>query len=342
MSDTSLYNKYRPTDFKQVMGQDIVVSILSNQLKKNKLPHSMIFHGDFGTGKTSVARIVANKLNNTGFGLIEQDCTIEFLLDDARKLQNTVDQFPMDGTNKVYIFDEAHNIPQKAFDGLLKTVEEPPKHVYFIFVTSNFQKIPKGIVSRSTDYEFKLINNTTMSHLIYSISEVEDIPITDYIVDAIIQKSKGSARNALVCLNKIAQSDSESLSEDEISNILGVVDIKYFQEFVKCSIFKDFSGLMTAIDKMNNNNLEIENTISLLQKYIIELRFNLLDSKRPDGNTAALAFFLKKQNLDLKNTGRYLDYLYDLVVVTYKDIINLPFPEHRLKRLVIEIVKTWQ
>lgn len=341
MSENSLYNKYRPKTFSEVVGQDIVISILKNQVEKNNIPHSMIFHGDFGTGKTSVARIIANELNDTGFGLIEQDCTIEFLLDDARRLQNTVDQFPMEGTNKVYIFDEAHNIPNKAFDGLLKVVEEPPEHVYFIFITSNFSKIPKGIVSRSSDYEFKLINQSDMRQLLGSIAKKENIPLSDYALSALVQKAQGSARAGLVALGKLQEVDLNTLNNDNILEILGIADISCFENFVKASLFKDFAGLMGAVETINGKNIEVANTVSLLQKFVIDLRFNLVNPE-PRGETTDLVSFLKEKNINVKTTGRYLDFLYDELVKAYKDIIHLPFPDYRMRRLVIEIVKTWQ
>lgn len=340
MSTNTLYNKYRPKTLDEIHGQPLTVSLLSKQLKNGNLPHSMIFHGTFGTGKTSVARIIANFLNPSIHGIKEQDCTLEFVMDDARKLQQSVDQYPMEGKNKTYIFDEAHNIPQKAFDGLLKIVEEPPSHVYFIFITSAFNKIPDGIKSRSAAFEFGLISKEQVEKRLRYVADLENIKLDDYVFTSLVQKSKGSLREALVNLEKLKSLDLNSINPSELRQILGVPDITVFENLIYAAITKNFEVLMSSVEEINKNSIEIPNTVSMLQKFIIELRFNLVNPE-PHGDTLNLVQTLKNSNIDLKYAGRYLDFLYDELVKTYKDVITLPFADCRFRRFAIEVVKTW-
>jgi DNA polymerase-3 subunit gamma/tau len=347
MSESTLYNKYRPSDFSGIVGQDHIIKLISHQLKNNELPHSLIFHGGFGTGKTSVARIIASTLNPSDTGTLEQDCTVEANVDFTRRLQNEVKNYAFEGLIKTYIFDEAHNIPNKAFDGLLKTVEETPDHVYFIFVTSDFSKIPDSIKSRSADYKFLPIPNKDLILKLNEIAVTENIKLSDYLLHSVIDKSRGSLRNAIVDLQKIKTAQSFAQSEEDILKIIGFLDFSIIDNFIKSCFLKDFYKLVEAVDLFCSDGVDPLDTILQLQKFIIELRFNL-SSKNYNGQTKDLAEFLTSNNLldpsnpaNLKSGARYLDFLYDELVKVYSDLKFLPFPEQRLRRLSIEIIKSW-
>lgn len=345
LKDSTLYNKYRPKIFLDVVGQDITVKLLQKQLDTQTLPHSLIFHGTFGTGKTSVARIIANTLNTSSTGLVEYDCTTEANVDFTRKLQNDVRSYALDGLIKTYIFDEAHNIPHKAFDGLLKTVEELPDHVYFIFVTSEFSKIPQGIKSRCADYRFIPINSKDLTLKVSTIAQKEGIHLSDYVMQCLVNKSNGSLRDALVDLQKLKVLLEITKEEDRLLFALNSVDPKIFSNIVKSCFDKNFYNLIEAIDDFTKSSIDPLNLILQFQKFIIDLRFNL-STDNLSGPTKETALYIKTNKLDslenIKGGARYLDFLYDELVKVYMDLTVLPAVEQRLKRFSIEAIKNWK
>ena len=155
MSDVALYRKYRPETFAQVIGQEPVIKALQGALSSDSLAHAYLFSGSRGTGKTSIARIFARELGSSENDTYEIDAASNRGIDDIRALRDAVRTLPFDSKYKVYIIDEVHMLTKEAFNALLKTLEEPPRHVIFILATTEEEKLPETIVSRCQSFRFK-------------------------------------------------------------------------------------------------------------------------------------------------------------------------------------------
>jgi len=182
----ALYRKYRPKKLAEVVGQEQVTGPLSNALKQGKVSHAYLFIGPRGTGKTSVARIFAHEINEFAYELeddyvdiIEIDGASNRGIDNIRELREKAAIAPTMGKYKVYIIDEVHMLTKEAFNALLKTLEEPPKHVVFIMATTDAYKVPATIVSRAQTFTFKLADTSVMLDFVKSVANKEKIKIDD-------------------------------------------------------------------------------------------------------------------------------------------------------------------
>ena len=155
MSESVLYRKYRPQSFKEVLGQEHVVEALEGAIRLGRVAHAYLFSGSRGTGKTSVARILAKALGTSETDLYEIDAASNRGIDDIRLLRDGVSAVPFESKRKVYIIDEVHMLTKEAFNALLKTLEEPPPHVIFILATTELEKVPETIISRCQTFSFK-------------------------------------------------------------------------------------------------------------------------------------------------------------------------------------------
>ena len=220
----SLYRRYRPIKLEDVVGQDQVIKPLANAIKDGKISHAYLFIGPRGCGKTSVARIFAHEVNNFKYeiednyvDIIEIDGASNRGIDNIRELREKVAIAPTEGKYKVYIIDEVHMLTKEAFNALLKTLEEPPRHVIFIMATTDAYKVPVTITSRAQTYTFKLADEATMFGHLKKICEKENIKIADDALKIVVKRGGGSFRDSLSLLDQIS-----TLSEGEITKALVV------------------------------------------------------------------------------------------------------------------------
>lgn len=227
----ALYRKYRPKTLSEVIGQDQVVKPLSSALKSGKVSHSYLFTGPRGCGKTSVARILAHEINGFKYELedsyldiIEIDAASNTGVDNIRELREKAIIAPSEGKYKVYIIDEVHMLTKSAFNALLKTLEEPPAHVVFILATTDLEKVPVTITSRSQVYTFRLASTDTMLKHLESICKKEGIKISKPGLALIAEKGGGSFRDSLSLLDQISSlgSDGKEISESTVADCLGL------------------------------------------------------------------------------------------------------------------------
>ena len=271
MGYLALYRKYRPNTFEGLIGQEHVVKTLVNQITSDRLGHAYLFTGTRGTGKTSAAKIFAkaiNCLNNkngspcgecacckaiadpSNIDIIEIDAASNNGVNEIRELRENVQFPPVSCKYKVYIVDEVHMLTGPAFNALLKTLEEPPKHAVFILATTEVHKIPATILSRCMRFDFKLISDQQIASLIEKIYDEQGKKYQKEAIMAIAKAGEGSIRDAL-SIADIALSYSENaLTYDDVMNILGSSNAQILYEFIDYIIDSNSGGALQTIDML--------------------------------------------------------------------------------------------
>lgn len=272
MSYTALYRKFRPDTFADVKGQDHIVTTLKNQIKADRIGHAYLFCGTRGTGKTTIAKIMAKAVNcehpidgnpcnecetckaiSTGssMNVIEIDAASNNGVDNIREIRDEVAYSPTEGRFKVYIIDEVHMLSIGAFNALLKTLEEPPSYVIFILATTEAHKIPITILSRCQRYDFKRIALTTISSHLNKLMEEEQVEVETKATNYIAKKADGSMRDALSLLDQcIAFYLGEKLTYDNVLEVLGAVDTDVFSDLLRMVLSHDVAGAMAKLEEL--------------------------------------------------------------------------------------------
>lgn len=245
MSYLALYRKWRPTNFKGLVGQDAIVKTLKNALIKERVSHAYLFSGVRGTGKTSTAKLLAKAVNclnlqdgepcnqcencvkineNTFMDIIEIDAASNRGIDETRDLREKIKFHPVEGKVKVYIIDEVHMLTGEAFNALLKTLEEPPGHVVFILATTEPQKIPLTILSRCQRFDFHKIPNDILKNHLKMISEDSGMEITEEALNLMAKLSGGGLRDGISLLDQCITSSEVIITGKQVAAVSGIVD----------------------------------------------------------------------------------------------------------------------
>lgn len=206
MTQTTLYRKYRPETFKDVVGQEHITRVLDASIKENSFGHAFLFSGSRGIGKTSVARIFAQRVETHPHDIYEIDAASNRGIDDIRELREAVNVLPFSSPYKIYIIDEVHMLTKEAFNALLKTLEEPPAHAIFILATTELEKVPDTIVSRCVSFQFKRPTLDMLRTYTETIAKEEGYSIEPSAAELIALLSSGSFRDAAGILQKILSS----------------------------------------------------------------------------------------------------------------------------------------
>ncbi len=274
MSYRALYRKWRPCDFDDVAGQEHIVSILRNEIKENKLSHAYLFCGTRGTGKTSIAKILAKAVNcenhkngnpcnecescravNSGSSVdvIELDAASNNGVDDVRRIRDEVFFAPVSSKYKVYIIDEVHMLTLPAFNALLKTIEEPPSHAIFILATTEFAKVPATILSRCQRYDFRRIPVSTIEKRILSVCEGENITIEADAAKLIAKLADGALRDALSILDQCFAS-TDNITYETAAKITGIGTRTYLASLAQAVIDSDFPAALKAVEELSSTS----------------------------------------------------------------------------------------
>ena len=247
MSYEVLARKYRPANFEEVVGQEHIVQAISNGISQERIHQSYIFSGTRGVGKTTLARILAKCLNclsvesptakpcdnctncneiklGRNLDFLEIDAASKTGIDDMRDLLETVPQSPSSGRYKVYLIDEVHMLSKSSFNALLKTLEEPPSHVVFIFATTNPEKIPKTVQSRCLQLNLKTVGGSILTNHLKKIIELEDISYDQESIELIASSASGSVRDALTLLDQAIAHGNGILDSNNVNQLLGTID----------------------------------------------------------------------------------------------------------------------
>ena len=236
---TTLYRKYRPEAFADVVGQDDIVSALSNAIKNNTLAHAYLFAGSRGTGKTSVARIFASEIGTHADDLYEIDAASNRGINEIRELRNGVSTLPFHSRFKVYIIDEVHMLTKEAFNALLKTLEEPPAHVIFILCTTDPEKLISTIRSRCNIIKLEKPNKESLIKNLENICKKENIYYDIQSLEIITKHSNESFRDSLTNLEKVTNTFSGKVITDNTEKIFGQNNLELYQEIISLlSVYK--------------------------------------------------------------------------------------------------------
>lgn len=269
MSYLVLARKYRPQTFEQVIGQAHVTQTLANAISSDRVAHAILFSGPRGTGKTTVARILAKAINCkngplpvpcnscrsckeiTASGAVdvyEIDGASNNSVDQIRDLRENVKYMPAHSRYKIYIIDEVHMLSNAAFNALLKTLEEPPPHVMFIFATTEPQKMPITILSRCQRHDFKRIELKCISEHLEFICRQEKMKMPSESLWMIARESEGSMRDALSLLDQVMLCSDNEVGHDQILDLLGIIDRKILFDFTTAILTADVSQLLYLLD----------------------------------------------------------------------------------------------
>jgi DNA polymerase-3 subunit gamma/tau len=258
MSENALYRKYRPQNFKQVLGQDHIVKVLESSIEIDKLAHAYIFSGSRGTGKTSVARIFAREIGTSVNDITEIDAASNTGVDNIRDLNESVSTLPFDSKYKVYILDEAHMLSKGAWNALLKTLEEPPAHVIFILATTEFEKIPETVVSRCQTFSFKKPTQKVLKEVIVSIAKKEGFVLEPASADLIALLGDGSFRDAQSILQKVmGSSRDKKISLDEVVLVTGAPKSELVNDFIRAIAENNLELGLGAISQAGEANIDL-------------------------------------------------------------------------------------
>ncbi len=292
MSYISLYRKYRPRTFSDVVGQEVVIKILKNSILTGKIGHAYIFSGPRGTGKTSIAKIFSKAVNclNNEFGdlcgkcdvclsdfddeidIVEIDAASNNGVDEIREIRNNVKLAPNHLKYKVYIIDEVHMLSTSAFNALLKTLEEPPSNVIFILATTEFNKIPATVISRCQKFDFKKLTNFQIESRLKYILEKENKSIEQDVIELIAQLSDGGMRDAINMLDQLISLDKTDINTDDVYNLIGDISESKIFELLKEITNHDIKNILKIIDDLFNqgkNFINITNRLQMILRNII-------------------------------------------------------------------------
>ncbi len=285
MSYLVLARKSRPQVFAEVVGQQAVVRTLQNALKQGRVPHALIFSGVRGTGKTTLARIMAKALNceqgptaepcgscqscldikaGNSIDLHEIDGATNTGVDDIRKLKENISFMPTSARFKIIIIDEVHMLSTSAFNALLKTLEEPPEHVYFMFATTELHKVPLTILSRCQRYELKRVARNELYDHFSSLAAKEGIAIDEAALNQIVQEAGGSVRDGLSLLDQVFSYCGDSVTGPEVIEVLGLVSHQVIADLADALLAGDLSGALAALDEVYSYGMDIKRFINEL------------------------------------------------------------------------------
>lgn len=279
MAYLALYRVHRPQRFEEVVGQDKIVKALKNALSENRLSHAYLFAGPRGTGKTSIAKIIAKAVNcenlkdgepcnechacrdinnGTFMDVVEIDAASNRGIDEIRDLREKVRILPAQGKRKVYIIDEVHMLTTEAFNALLKTLEEPPHHVMFILATTEPQKIPATIKSRCQVYYFRRLTLEEIAERLKKVAEAYGLEMEEEALFLMARRANGGLRDALSIMDQIYAYKEGKITKKDVVDVLGIVDDVFLARLLNAVLERDTRGVIEMLGQALNEGKEAQ------------------------------------------------------------------------------------
>lgn len=286
MTELVLYRKHRPKHFEEVVGQEHVVSAIQNALETGRIAHAYLFSGPRGVGKTTLARLIAKTLNCEGaskpcnkcqfcvefnegkaIDLIEIDAASNRGIDEIRELREGVRFAPSKGKFKCYIIDETHQLTKEAFNALLKTLEEPPAHAVFILATTELDKVPATIVSRTQHYDFRRPNVGQIANRLEQVAKKEKVSLEPEAAHLIAVVAEGSMRDAEGILGQIMAVEDREITLGEVERILGLPKREAVKKMFELIARKDTSSALSLIQEVADAGHDLASFSKMLLQY---------------------------------------------------------------------------
>lgn len=364
----ALYRKYRPTAFNELMGQEIVSHILKEAAKKDKLSHAYLFAGPRGSGKTTTARLIAKtancikRLESKDFqkrgepcnscaacreieegrclDVVEIDAASNRGIDEIRNLKESVKTSPTQYRTKTFIIDEAHQLTKEAWNALLKTLEEPPSDVIIVLATTEFEKVPATIRSRTQQFFFKRVSLSEINKKLKHIAENEKIKISGEALELIASSGEGSFRDSESLLDQLVSFVGKEISLEDVEKTLGKIGFKKISEFTDVLIKKDMEKALESLSEIEDGGF---NLAQFTKDIIIHLRRVMVISKHP-GIKNVLQNEMSKEHLEkIADQSKLIDdhhlNLLKNLIKAYGEMRYSQFPIIPLEIAIIESLK---
>src|SRR3954467_2247287 len=300
----ALYRKYRPQTFEEVVGQEAVVRTLTNAIKQDKVRQAYLFAGPRGTGKTSLARILAKAVNcahgptatpdgtchacvaiaaGTSLDVIEMDAASQRGIDDIRDIRDRVVLQPVEGRSKVYILDEAHQLTDAAWNALLKLIEEPPPHLLFVFCTTELQKVLPTVRSRCQTFVFQRPRLPDLLRLLRRVADGEGMDAPDAALGLVARAARGSFRDAVSTLDQLAAATGGAIAVQDVLQLLGAVEEEVLFRLCDLVVDGDTAGALLFLEELSEGGQDLGRLVTDLLEHLRHLMLvQHMDGEVPD------------------------------------------------------------
>jgi DNA polymerase-3 subunit gamma/tau len=355
MSYTVLARKYRPQAFEAMTGQEHVVRTIENAIKLDRVAHAYLFSGPRGVGKTTAARLLARALNcekgptaqpcgeckacreirdGTSVDVAEIDGASNNGVENVREIRENAKYLPQGSRFKIYIIDEVHMLSQAAFNALLKTLEEPPGHVKFIFATTEAHKLPDTILSRCQRHNFRRISAAAMLKRLQEICALENVKVSGSALSMIVRQSEGGMRDALSLLDQVISACGIEPKDAEVAEALGAIDRTVIHSFAVALVKRDAKSLLANVEEIWNRGVDLHRVAEELAHWLRHVFVAKATGQAPDelAESDRDAVLALARESDAAQVAR----LFDVVHTSVWEIARAPQPKLALEMALLK------